>query len=67
MTALSPRERDVLAGIVRGYSDKEIGAELGIAYQTVKVYALSLYRKIGVKNRVGAAVWAVRNEQETDR
>lgn len=55
---LSPRERDILRGIARGASNKEIGAELGIAETTVKIHVQHVLRKLAVNTRVQAAVMA---------
>ncbi len=55
---LSPRERDILRGIARGASNKEIGAELGIAETTVKIHVQHVLRKLDVSTRVQAAVLA---------
>lgn len=57
---LSPREMDVLAGIVKGQSNKEIARSLGVGEETVKSYAAMVYARCGVRNRVQAAVWGVR-------
>lgn len=45
---LSPRERQVLAGIVRGLTNKEIGIELGISHRTVEIHRAHLMRKLNV-------------------
>ena len=55
---LSPRERDILRSIARGASNKEIGAELGIAETTVKIHVRHVLRKLDVSTRVQAAVLA---------
>lgn len=55
---LSPRERDILRGIARGASNKEIGASLGIAETTVKIHVQHVLRKLDVSTRVQAAVLA---------
>jgi len=55
---LSPRERDILRGIARGASNKEIGRELGIAETTVKIHVQHVLRKLDVSTRVQAAVLA---------
>lgn len=55
---LSPREREILRGIARGASNKEIGAELGIAETTVKIHVQHVLRKLAVSTRVQAAVLA---------
>ena len=55
---LSPRERDILRGIARGASNKEIARELGIAESTVKIHVQHVLRKLGFSSRVQAAVAA---------
>ena len=55
---LLPRERDILRGIARGASNKEIGASLGIAETTVKIHVQHVLRKLDVSTRVQAAVLA---------
>lgn len=56
--ALSPREMEILRGIARGESNKEIARALGIAETTVKVHVQSVLRKLDVSSRVQAAVYA---------
>jgi len=58
LDSLSPRERDILAGIARGASNKEIGLTLGIAETTVKIHVQHVLRKLQVVSRVQAAVIA---------
>ena len=58
LDSLSPRERDILRGIARGVSNKEIGRELGIAETTVKIHVQHVLRKLGLSSRVQAAVMA---------
>ena len=55
---LSPREREILRGIARGASNKEIARELGIAETTVKIHVQHVLRKLGFNSRVQAAVAA---------
>jgi two-component system nitrate/nitrite response regulator NarL len=55
---LSPREREILRGIARGASNKEIARELGIAETTVKIHVQHVLRKLDVSSRVQAAVAA---------
>jgi len=61
LDSLSPRERDILRGIARGASNKEIGRELGIAETTVKIHVQHVLRKLDVSSRVQAAVLATEN------
>lgn len=58
IASLSPRELDILRGIVRGASNKEIAREHGIAEATVKIHVQHVLRKLGVSSRVHAAVMA---------
>ena len=58
LDALSAREREMLRGISRGASNKEIGRELGIAETTVKIHVQHVLRKLDVTSRVQAAVIA---------
>ena len=50
---LTPRERDVLAGIARGLTNKAIAAELGISRRTVEAHRESLMRKLGIHSVAG--------------
>jgi DNA-binding NarL/FixJ family response regulator len=44
---LTNREQDVLAAILCGMTNKEIGRELGISHRTVEVHRARLMRKLG--------------------
>lgn len=55
---LSPREREILMLIARGNSNKHIARELDIAETTVKIHVQHILRKLGLTNRVHAAVYA---------
>ena len=57
-SSLSPRELDILKGIARGASNKEIAREHGIAETTVKIHVQHVLRKLNVSSRVHAAVMA---------
>ena len=48
---LTPRERDVLGALLRGASEKQVAAELGISPQTVHGRVKSLYLAYGVASR----------------
>lgn len=58
MARLSPRELDILRGIARGASNKEIAREHGIVETTVKIHVQHILRKLDVSSRVHAAVIA---------
>ncbi len=57
--ALSPRENDVLRCLVRGLANKEIADFLGLAEPTVKMHLVSLFEKLGARDRTQAAMLAV--------
>jgi two-component system response regulator FixJ len=50
MANLSPRERDVLAGVVAGKANKVIAFDLGISPRTVEIYRANLMTKTGARN-----------------
>lgn len=54
---LSLRESQVLALITQGMTNREIGAELGLAEKTVKNYVSGLLSKLGMERRTQAAVY----------
>jgi two-component system nitrate/nitrite response regulator NarL len=58
---LSRREVDVLAALVKGISNREIGEELGVEEVTIKLHLRRIYKKIGVSNRTQAVKAAMAN------
>jgi two-component system nitrate/nitrite response regulator NarL len=58
--SLSPREREILAEITRGASNKEIARIFSIAEATVKIHVQHILRKLNLNSRVQAAVHASR-------
>jgi DNA-binding NarL/FixJ family response regulator len=59
--ALSSRERAILTLLSRGCDNAEIGRRLYLSPSTVKGQVSALLRKLGVENRVQAAVYALRH------
>ena len=57
---LTPREREVLALIGRGFSNKRIALELGVAEKTAKAHVSNLLGKLGLADRTQAALYASR-------
>ena len=58
--ALTGREREVLAQIADGRSNREIARRLGVSEKTVKTHVSSVLAKLGVADRTQAALLAVR-------
>ncbi len=56
MDLLTHREAQVLAMFAAGMPTKTVASELGISPQTVRTHAKNIYRKLGVTNRVQAAL-----------
>lgn len=61
---LSKREIEVLIKISNGFSNKEIGEQLYLSEKTIKNYATNIFRKINVKDRVQATIFAIKNNIE---
>jgi DNA-binding NarL/FixJ family response regulator len=55
---LSPREREVLRYIARGYAYKEVGGELGISVKTVETHVSAVLRKLQLSSRYELSRWA---------
>lgn len=57
--ALTPRERDILDGIAKGYANKRIADELGLSVRTVESHRLNLKRKLGIEGQAELVKFAV--------
>jgi DNA-binding NarL/FixJ family response regulator len=55
LAQLTPRQREVLALLVEGRSNKEIARQLGLGAGTVKIHVAALLRAFGARNRAGVA------------
>ena len=53
--SLTPREREILRHLAKGYMNKEIADELGLSLWTVKVHVQSILSKLHVRSRTEAA------------
>ena len=60
--ALSPRERVILRLVTEGHTNEEIAAELHCGAATIKTHIAHLFRKLEVRDRVSAAVVALRHD-----
>lgn len=55
---LTPREREVLQLIARGYAYKEVGRQLNVSVKTVETHVSSVLRKLQLSSRHELARWA---------
>jgi DNA-binding NarL/FixJ family response regulator len=58
LEALTPREREVLHHLARGYAYKQIGARLGISARTVESHVGAVLRKLQLTSRHEVTHWA---------
>jgi DNA-binding NarL/FixJ family response regulator len=58
---LTAREREVVAHIAQGKKYSEIAEALSIGYNTVKVYANRIRRKLKLSDKLAVGLWAYRN------
>ncbi len=63
LETLTSREREVLAELTKGRSNREIARALGVSEKTVKAHVSSVLAKLGVQDRTQAALLAVRHQQ----
>lgn len=59
--ALTPRERDVLAELTKGKSNREIASSLFVTEKTVKTHISNIFTKLDVQDRTQAALYAVKH------
>lgn len=58
---LTPREVEILLLVARGASNKEIARQLVLSEKTVRNHVERTYAKLGVRNRIGASLYALEN------
>lgn len=57
---LTAREVEILVGVAKGASTRELAAKLFVSESTVKSHLRTIYRKIGVRDRSQAVAYAIR-------
>ena len=62
MDPLSLRENQIARLVALGYSNKRISDELKISEQTVKNHLQSIFRTVGVTNRVELTIYVTRRK-----
>ena len=66
LSNLTPREVQVLRLVLAGCTNKAIAAEICISEKTVEFHLDNLYRKIGVRTRMMAGIWAMQQGLEVE-
>ncbi|MEW2071304.1 LuxR C-terminal-related transcriptional regulator [Streptomyces sp. NPDC007346] len=61
VSALTPRERQVLDGVKEGNSNRMVARLLGISERTVKVHLHSIFIKLGAASRTEAVIEGIRS------
>ena len=64
LTVLTDRERQIMALVSKGLSNKEIGRRLNITGGTIKVHLHHIYRKLEISNRTELAAVALLHETQ---
>ena len=59
MENFTEREREVLFLLLKGLNNKQISKKLFISIHTTKAHVASIYKKLGVSNRVQAAIKSI--------
>jgi two-component system nitrate/nitrite response regulator NarL len=54
----SPRERDIMASLAQGESNKEIARKLDLSESTVKIHVQNIFKKLNMSSRVQVALYA---------
>jgi DNA-binding NarL/FixJ family response regulator len=60
VTALTPREREILVLVAQGKSNRDIAEALVISERTARTHVSSVLAKLGLASRTQAALWAIR-------
>ena len=56
LSALTPREREVLSLMAKGKNNKEIARELNLKEKTIRNYVSNILQKLGVRDRTQAVI-----------
>ena len=61
MQELTERQKDVLHQLLTGKGQGLMAEELGMSLRTFEWHCREIYARLGVKNQIQAAMWAVKN------
>ena len=57
---LTSRQLEIVALVARGWTNEEIGREIGLTRKTITTHLYHIAQRLGLDNRVMMAVWYVR-------
>jgi DNA-binding NarL/FixJ family response regulator len=57
--SLTPREREIVAAVASGYTNRQMANRLGIAEDTIKHHLTNVFDKTGASNRLELALFAI--------
>ena len=63
---LTSREREVVAAIASGATNRQIARELGVSERTARTHVSNILAKLGLTSRTQAAMWAVERDSSTN-
>jgi DNA-binding NarL/FixJ family response regulator len=66
LSDLTSREVEVLRLVLAGYTNRGIAAEICISEKTVEFHLDNIYKKIGVRTRLMAGIWAMQQGIEAE-
>jgi DNA-binding NarL/FixJ family response regulator len=58
---LTERELEIVRLVASGYKNKEVGHQLTISERTVKTHLTNIFQKLGVRDRVGLVMYALKH------
>lgn len=61
-SALSPREKEIIVGVVKGYTNKEIAINLFLSAHTVITHRRNIARKLEIHSTAGLTIYAIVNK-----
>ena len=60
LSDLTPREKEIIRLVLAGQTNKAIAAAISISEKTVEFHLSHIYKKLGVRTRMLAGMWALR-------
>jgi DNA-binding NarL/FixJ family response regulator len=65
LSNLTAREMQILELVIAGYTNKEIAVAIYVSQKTVEYHLDNIYKKLGVRTRLLAGLWALEQDLNT--